>query len=815
MALKPDLSFAGGELDPVMHDRVTLEKFKKGLATARNVFVSKTGSLKSRFSRAHFLKAKEDDEVIKIYSPNNSGILTEWGDGYVRVYDFAGTLIGTVTSGAPNAAFLLNAHFVTSRKYIWLFSEGEDEVIFLYDDATPAFVNPNSDRINPPTFFTLAIGGVPTGYQVDYAVTKVVNGEESFLPVAQASVTYKLPLTALDSNTVTVTLNTSESYVITEYDSIKVYRRPAGGGAYGYIGSSSKIYDTAGVFKADFVDYGGAADFVNSYPRIVFKAGVGSTLQTRTGTVYQQRLLIASPAIDVEAIIASRPGLPHNFDRDFPYDSDSALEFKAGGEGRAKVLRMIENDGLVVFTTVGVYVSVGALSPTNLSLEKKGSWIIDVDVPPLSVPGGVFFVDKTTNTVRQLIYSERISTYETLDHTIFSEHLFKEKQINSWCFQGGIAPLIIVTFVDGTFATFTYHLEHQMRAWTRHDSRYPVEQVEGTNYADTSFFVINKDGDRYIEVSLPRSVTPSVRLANPEFDKLNFNAFMDGIETTQNLLNDSLTGSDVFLLALDAGDWEDELTLTCGTSGIFLVGTFGAIGAVMRFFDTSDGTAVDLTVTARTSDDEVTVQPSAEFPSAQASGFRLYETFAVIPDLDHLEGETVGIVSDGYVLASPSNDVEGYSDVTVSSGSITLPDDLRGAIVCVGRPITADIKTLNVSTVEQKPTIVESINVSKLYIRIYKTRGLYISNDFPEEKTGGVDGTSLVDMEDLDEFVGTEAEPILGNRYKQPQSRRLEVTLPGNWESNGQVSIRQSDPVHFEILSIIPDMEILWRRGRK
>jgi len=57
VSLKPLNSFSSGELDPILHDHVTLDKFKKGLATCRNTLVSKTGGLLSRFSRA-ILKRK-------------------------------------------------------------------------------------------------------------------------------------------------------------------------------------------------------------------------------------------------------------------------------------------------------------------------------------------------------------------------------------------------------------------------------------------------------------------------------------------------------------------------------------------------------------------------------------------------------------------------------------------------------------------------------------------------------------------------------------------------------------------------------------
>jgi len=69
-------------------------------------------------------------------------------------------------------------------------------------------------------------------------------------------------------------------------------------------------------------------------------------------------------------------------------------------------------------------------------------------------------------------------------------------------------------------------------------------------------------------------------------------------------------------------------------------------------------------------------------------------------------------------------------------------------------------------------------------------------------------------MEDMEKFDVPDGYDIIGNRYKQPTSRRIEKTLPGNWDSQGQIAIRQVDPLHFEILSIIPDIEVLRRSNR-
>lgn len=831
MSLKPLNSFSSGELDPILHDHVTLDKFKKGLATCRNTLVSKTGGLLSRFSRGYFKNGKTSGEQIKLFSPPNSSALLVWGNLYVRTYAFDGTLVNEVVH-AYTEAQVQTMHFTASGKYVYAFVAGQEMLKFLYDDATPAFVASADKFAIPiiPSSMTVTAVGTPAGYSVDYLVTKVKNGEES-VGREVTGTTYKKPLAAGQSNTILVGID-ADSANIDKYNEIRVYRRPNSGGAYGFIGTSTNIFDNAGALEANFEDLGGNADFTNNPQEIITKSGFDGgdleDLDPKTGVVYQQRLLIANVNDDEEAILASRPAFQNNFYRDRPYDADSALKFKSGTSGKASVLRMVENDGLIVFTNVGVFVSVGSLSIDNIALEKKGNWIIDENVEPLAVPGGVFFVDKSTNSVRQLIYSQDILTYQSLDQSIFSDHLFKESTITSWAYQSGVVPMIIVTFNDGTFASFTYHYEHQMRAWTRHDSVYPVESVVGTGVADSTFFVTNKDGVRQIEVTLPRFTPAATILSNPEYAMFSSHAFMDAIKTYSNLLNDGLAGADVFTLTPVVADtWDGELTLDCGTSALFVTGgppldeEAGDIGRRHRVF-ASDGSAVTLVVTARASDNSVTVEPETEYPLADATGFRLYQCYSILRSVDHLEGENVSMLTDGAVAKSPNNDIEDYGSTTILLGNLILPKPSEAkasesghhAIVLVGRPITADIKTLNISTVSQQPTLIESININKLYIRVHKSRGLYVSNEFPEEAENGVDGSSVLGMENLDIYQVPRGNDILGNRFLAAQSKRVEQVLKGRWKSQGQIALRQVDPVHFEILSIIPDVEVLNRSNR-
>lgn len=815
MSLKPLLSFSSGELDPILTDNVTLEKFNKGLTTARNVMIGKTGAILSRFSRRLVIQAKSTNKAIKIYQPPNTEYLLEFGDLYLRVhYNISitgSTYVELVTTYTSDEALTL--HFTTSQDYVYIFCSGKKMRKLYLNFLTSAFVAEADIFKVPNPLHTISITatGAPAGYKVDYLCSLVINGEESvaFDSLTSYPTGVNKPIAAGQSNAITAAWLAS-GVVFAEVSEMRVYSRPAGGGAYGFLGSTT-AFGTSGLNKiATYTDIGNVPDYGNGTQDLITKYGLGGDaiidLKPRTGTVYQQRLLLTTED-DKEALLASRPGFKNNFYRDFPYASDSALLFKAGTSGKAFVLRIIESDGIVVFTTNGVYTNSGLLGISNIALERRGGWIIDPDLPPLVVPGGLFFVD-TSNTIRQLIFSQEILAYESVEQTIFSNHLFTTRKITSWCYQTGTAPLIIVTFSDGTFAAFTYNFEHQMKAWTRHDSKYPVEQVEGTVEYDKSYFVTNKNGAREIEMSLPRYIPVETFTTDREADMKAPMMFADSIREQAFLAQEEFT-PDQTLVPVTPGDWSGQLSMTYPDEGS---GPYSA-WTTLRFFHPVNKNIIDLTVVSSTGTETI-FEPSEEFPSEYAVGPNLYTISNTMTGLSHLEGESVAVMVDGALVASPYNDVEGLSTVTVTGGSISLPNGMLGAIIVVGRPIAADIKTLNVSTVEQSPTLLESINVNKMYVRVKDSRGLYVSNNFPEEKNDEKDGTSVQDMESLDEALVPEYADLIGNRGFQPVSKRCEVTVRGDWRNQGQVAIRQVDPLHFQILSIIPDITVLKRSDR-
>lgn len=799
MALKVQSSFSAGELDPALWERTTFDKYQSGLARARNTVIGQSGRVISRPGRTFFAKTKLSNSRCLIYSPPNSGHLIELGVGYLRHYDFNGNLLHDIFT-TFTLADLSIIHFEASKSWLYIFCAGKL--------ASQYFLNlgvfANNMFVTPGGPITGTIGGTATGYMVDYVATFVQDGQESVK--SNLVLSGPIPINVGETSTLTFTRTVASTGVPAPTE-VRVYRRPQNGGAYGYIGNSTSLVTTTD-YTFTFEDKGQASDYSHSPPDYILAPLNPIAFLPRTGIVYQQRLLLTLNT-DEEAIVASRTGYQQNFLRDFPLAADSALNFKSGTSGYARVLRMLDNDGLSVFTTVGVFLSTGALTPDNLALAKKGSWLIDDIVPPLGVPGGVFFVDAATNSVRELRWSFQVSSYTANEVSVFSNHLFLGKRIVSWGFETGDLGCLWTVFDDGTFASFTYDSDQQMNAWTPHDSVVNVEAIADTKFANKVFFLTEKDGERYIEMSVPRYVSGSTLQADPEAYMGHSIAAMDSMLSFRTKLNDNFVGADNFVIVpVTPGDWSGQLGITTSlASPVFITPGYGDVGSVLRFFD-DDGTAIDLTIITHNSTSDIVVQPSAEFPSDHATDARIFKTAATFTGLTHLEGESVSVVADGYVVASPNNDEENYPELIVSGGSITLPDNLRGAIVHIGRPITYDVQTLDIDTVEQRPVLIESKIVNKIYLKTLRSRGLFAGSKFPLNNKV----KDLVNVEVLDVDYSEDADgDIIANRFQAPVTKRNELSIPGDWKSQGKICLRQVDPLHFEILSIIPDLEDMRR----
>jgi|694.fasta_scaffold15065_5 hypothetical protein len=143
-----------------------------------------------------------------------------------------------------------------------------------------------------------------------------------------------------------------------------------------------------------------------------------------------------------------------------------------------------------------------------------------------------------------------------------------------------------------------------------------------------------------------------------------------------------------------------------------------------------------------------------------------------ISGLSHLEGKAVYILADGAVMPPR----------VVNGGQITL--DKAASLVHVGLPIVSDLQTLPLAVEVEAYAQATKKNIKAVALRVYQSSGIYV----------GPDADHL-----------TEAKIRTTEPYGSPpglQTGEVEVDISPAWTTEGQVVVRQVDPVPLTIVSM-------------
>jgi hypothetical protein len=148
----------------------------------------------------------------------------------------------------------------------------------------------------------------------------------------------------------------------------------------------------------------------------------------------------------------------------------------------------------------------------------------------------------------------------------------------------------------------------------------------------------------------------------------------------------------------------------------------------------------------------------------------------VFSGLDHLEGETVQILADGAPVP----------DKTVSAGSITL--DKAASVVHVGFNKSAIIKTLRLESGSANGTSQGKIKrINKVNVRLFDTLGAKVG---PTE-----DKTDIIPFRSTSDPMDSSPPRFTGDK---------ELPFPDGYNKEGEIVIRQDQPLPMTVLSIMP-----------
>jgi hypothetical protein len=150
----------------------------------------------------------------------------------------------------------------------------------------------------------------------------------------------------------------------------------------------------------------------------------------------------------------------------------------------------------------------------------------------------------------------------------------------------------------------------------------------------------------------------------------------------------------------------------------------------------------------------------------------------VISGLNYLEGKTVSILSDGAV----------HPQRVVTGGVITL--DRAAAKIQIGLPYLSDLRSLPLAINIEAYGQGRYKNINHAWLRVYKSSGIFIG---PNENN-------------LVEAKQRTTEPY--GSAPELKSEEVKIMLTPTWQDNGQIFVRQSDPLPLTIVGITVEVSI-------
>ena len=852
MATLSQRSFSGGEISPSLYARVDFNKYQTSLRQCRNFIVQKHGGVANRPGTKLVGEVKDSTKKVRlipfVFNRDQTYVL-EFGENYIRFikdgaylkvlgvpYEVTTTYqeehlpylqfvqsadVLTIVNKnyapselkriaetnwtflpitfrsdvvAPSAVSASTGSGTRTREYKVTAIRKEDykessvataaasTSIITVTNANPArmstpsgFVPTEGDEIyitasgmtelNDRRFFVSNITtGATTEFDLigedstNYSTFTSGNLRLCFVRKTQDSVNATTPIT--------VTWGYSNSAEVQEFN---IYRRDDKSGAFGLVGVSR---------GNSFVDVGITPD-TKYTPPTERNPFLKSTDWPGTVNYFQQRLVMGNTTNDPEKIFTSKIGDFKNFGVSSPIQDDDGITFKISGRQVNEVKHLLDLSKLVAFTSGGEYVINGndasILSPTSVNTQQQ-SYNGASFLSPLVINDTALYVQERGSVVRDIAFRFEADGYAGDDLTIFAFHLFEGYTLADWTYQQVPHSVAWAVRSDGVLLGLTYLKEQRILAWHRHDCGSDlIENVCSVPESDEDvlYLVVKRSGQRLVEKFATRKIT---NVEDAIF--LDSSLSYDGRNTTATTMS---------LTEYSSGGWEYGALLTLTASAGFF--TAGDVGNSI-FLNDGSGNYLRLNITEYISSTVVRVVSHRTVPLAArgSSNNDWKRAVDVLTGLDHLEGRSVSVLGDGFVVANPNN--PSYEVVTVSGGSITL--DKPYAVIHVGLPYNSDVETLNIDTPSGESIADKKMIVTSVNLFCEKSRGGFVGPKPPtDESTDGLIEFKVRNDEGYDAPVNL----VTGS---------MEVTIDGEYNDNGRVFFRQTDPLPFTILSLQP-----------
>jgi len=404
-----------------------------------------------------------------------------------------------------------------------------------------------------PTSLGATSSGMPgTANTFAYVVTAVDDdtGEES-LASANASIVGNSPA----SWPAAAYINLAWTGSASRY---RIYKDDSGSGSYGFIGTA---------VNTSFRDANVTPDVSNA-PQITTRNPFGSAGNYPSAVAfYQQRLVYGATNNAPSTVWASQTASFKNFNYSTPNKATDAIQFTAVSRSVNRIRSLVPMAQLILLTSGAEFVADAgansdAITPSSLRVRPQG-YRGSNNLDALVIGNTILFMQEKGSVIRDFGYEFASDAYTGNNLVVLAYHLFQNYTLSSWAYAQAPDSIVWVVRNDGVLLSLTYMKEHDVFAWSWHQTEGLFEDVVSVSEGqeDVPYFIvkriINGQTKRYIE-----------RLHSRTFSTVEDAFFVDSGLTYSGSLATIISGlwhlEGESVVALADGNVVKDLTITNG-----------------------------------------------------------------------------------------------------------------------------------------------------------------------------------------------------------------------------------------------------------
>ena len=837
-------NFTGGELSPRLDGRNDLTKYTSGCATLENLVVYPHGAAARRPGSTFVAEVADSDNKTRLipfeFSTTQTYML-EFSNLKIRFYKDSGSILEgnkTITgiTQANPAVVTATSHGYSNGDEVLItavvgMTEVNSKRFLVAGVTTHTFQLTDKDGTNINSTGYTAYGSAGISNKVYEITTPYTTAQLFDIKFAQsADVMYithplhettKLSRTAhttwtltdvdftngpfMDVNTTTTTLTPSSASVGSRDITASSVTGINGGSGFISTDIGRQIHFNAGYGVITAITSTTIAvatittAFTNANSITAWYLGSFSdtTGHASSVTFFEQRLVFAGTSDQPQTIFFSKSGDYENMDANIgaTIADDDAIVYTIASNQVNAIRFMTATRTLIIGTAGGEFTVSGgsvdtAITPTNILIKKQSNHG-SANVDAIAVGNATLFLQRAKRKIRELAYNFDVDGYIAPDMTILAEHI-TEGGLTQIAYQQEPNQIIYGVRGDGEMVGFTYQREQQVTAWHRHvfGGRFGIVTLTVSDYANIA-------------------TTTKLTLTKSDGTTVNFTSTTGtaGTDEFKTETSNDATATNL-KTAINA---HADFTATVASAVVTITETtYGGTGYLtIKSFDATRLTAANESKAAiesiaviPTDDTEyqvwVIVKRTVngitrryveylnvfDFDQTDNTTFNFLDSalsysgvaVSTISGLDHLEGQVVGILADGAT----------HPNKTVTSGAISL--DRSAKNVKVGLNYTSLLQTMRLNGGSQDGTSQgKTKRIYDITVRMFETIGVEV-------------GANLSDME----RIPFRSSADLMDEGIPPFTGDKQVEFRGNYETDGFIYVRQTQPLPFTILSLYP-----------